>query len=435
MGQIYPFAMKLEDDLLYPHLPQELQIFWTKLALSYRFTQQEMRMLIEMGVDLTMWGENLFEVWEAIDCTRGKRAIFDDFFKHWDKLRKSEKVYVAFKEIVPVLPRAPVHYEKLLTACDSGEKISGMCPVSSTKTVCCNLRTLDVVQNCAFGCSYCSIQTFYSSGEKKILMETELRRKLKLLPSLMELDPHKFYHFGTGQSSDALLWGNANGLLDLLAEFAEKNPNVLLELKTKSVNIDALPRHLPKNIFCSWTLNTPTIVHFEEHETPALEARIDAARRAANRGIRVGFHFHPIVYYKGWREEYAAIVTTLQKRFSSAEIAYISLGTVTLIKSVIKELRLRGARDGFKSKILQMELVETAARGRLSYPEEMKIELFKTVYSYFSREWRELIYFYLCMESGRCWSEVFGDSMAVPVANEEFEATMCRALATALMFS
>ena len=39
-------------------------------------------------------------------------------------------------------------------------KVFGQCPVASEKTVCCNLMTIDAIQGCSLGCSYCSIQTF-----------------------------------------------------------------------------------------------------------------------------------------------------------------------------------------------------------------------------------------------------------------------------------
>ena len=78
-------------------------------------------------------------------------------------------------------------------------------------------------------------------------------RKLKKI----ELDPRRFYHFGTGQSSDSLVWGNKNGILDDLCTFARANPNVLLEFKTKSANIAYFLDHeIPENIVCSWSLNT-----------------------------------------------------------------------------------------------------------------------------------------------------------------------------------
>ena len=102
---------------------------------------------------------------------------------------------------------------------DQNNEVFGMCPVASEKTVCCNLMTIDAVQGCSLGCSYCSIQTFYSDG--KISIDKNLAEKLANIP----LDPNKKYHIGSGQSSDSLAIGNREGVLDAQLNFARDNPN------------------------------------------------------------------------------------------------------------------------------------------------------------------------------------------------------------------
>ena len=80
------------------------------------------------------------------------------------------------------------------------------------------------------------------------------------------------------------------------------------DCKTKSNNIKYLLEHkVPKNIICTQSLNTQTIIDNEEHLTASLTKRINAARRVADKGVKVGFHFHPIVEYKGYLDEYQKI--------------------------------------------------------------------------------------------------------------------------------
>ena len=112
----------------------------------------------------------------------------------------------------------------------SDKKIFGRCPVASPRTVCCNLYTIDAVENCVFGCSYCSIQTFY---DKNVVFDEDFAQKLAAIP----IDPDRFMHIGTGQSSDSLIWGNQHGILETLFAFAAEHSNVLLEFKTKSDNV------------------------------------------------------------------------------------------------------------------------------------------------------------------------------------------------------
>ena len=71
------------------------------------------------------------------------------------------------------------------------------------------------------------------------------------------------------------------------------------------------------------------------------------------------------------------------------------------------------------SPILQMPLVPSA--GKLTYPYNIKRELFSTIYSYFPKEWQENVFFYLCMEEIGLWQEVFGFEYS---SNDEFEKAM-----------
>jgi len=285
----------------------------------------------------------------------------------------------------------------------------GACPVASEKTRCCNLLTLDAVESCGYDCSYCSIQSFYNEG--KVVFDKDFKKKLDAI----KLDSHEFYHIGTGQSSDSLMWGNREGILDALFDFAKEYPNVILEFKTKSDNISyLLQNEVPKNILCTWSLNSPTIIENEEHLTASLEKRLNAARKVANKGVKVGFHFHPIVEYEGYLDEYKALYDKVLEMFAPSEVALISFGTLTFIKPVIKQLRNRD----FKTKITQMPFDEIA--GKHSYPLETKIEMFSHAYKSF-KPWHKEVFFYMCMEEHSLWKKCFGYEYAT---NNDFERDM-----------
>ena len=285
----------------------------------------------------------------------------------------------------------------------------GHCPVASTRTRCCNLLTLDAVESCGFDCSYCSIQSFYQ-GEQ-IGFDASFGTKLEAL----EIDPNRLYHIGTGQASDSLMWGNRQGLLDALIRFARKHPNVILELKTKSRNIAyLLEQQVPANLICTWSLNTPTIIAHEEHLTASLESRLAAARRVADKGVLVGFHLHPLVHYDHWQEDYSDLFRKVLTRFEPAEVAMVSLGTLTFTRSVIRRIRSRN----FKTKILRMPL--TDADGKLSYPEDIKQAMFSHAYRGL-KAWHGQVFFYLCMENHQLWKPVFGYEYP---SNQAFEDAM-----------
>ncbi len=375
---------------------------------KYNFTVSQKSILENIKKDFLMWNENSFEdifPFELEEKYKGKqlsKKIFEYYTKIHKELQEKPNDYKQFDKI---------KYNVRKYSFQEIEKKGiglGACPVASEGTRCCNLLTLDAVESCGFDCSYCSIQSFYN--QNKIGFDKDFKEKLLKL----ELDPNEIYHIGTGQSSDSLMWGNREGILDSLFNFARDNSNVILEFKTKSNNIKYfIENEVPKNIIVTWSLNTPTIIKNEEHLTASLEERIDSARTLANKGVLVGFHFHPIVVYKDYLEEYKVVVDELLETFTPGEVVLISMGTLTFIKPVIKQLRTRQ----MKTKILQMPF-ETI-NGKQSYSIETKKEMFSHLYNCF-KPWHGKVYFYLCMEAHSLWKDIFGYEYVSNNQMEEF---------------
>ncbi len=363
---------------------------------KYNFTVQQKKILEDIKKDFLMWNECDFD------------AIFpNEYLEKYEGKQLSKKIFEYYVKMHQELLEKPNDYEQFKNIKYSPRKYSfeliekeglglGSCPVASEGTRCCNLLTLDAVESCGFDCSYCSIQSFYN--ENKIGFDKDFKSKIENLV----LNSDEIYHIGTGQSSDSLMWGNRNGILDTLFAFARKYPNVILEFKTKSANISYFEEvEVPKNIIVTWSLNTQMIIDNEEHLTASLDERIKSARKLANKGILVGFHFHPIVVYKNYLEEYQAVVKRLIETFTPEEVVLISMGTLTFIKPVIKKLRERE----LKTKILQMPFEDI--NGKKSYPTPIKKEMFQTLYESFA-PWHHKVYFYLCMEAHSLWKDVFG---------------------------
>ncbi|MDY0220952.1 MAG: DNA photolyase [Desulfobacterium sp.] len=398
------------ENPVYASLGSYNRTFIKDKSITFGFSFQEIKQLIDMAADLEMWQEGaLSSIWNEADTEKLKgknlrQRLIRRAVEQWKYLKNTSNDYSRFTPAKLPAPKLEFIHQT------DNSIILGSCPVASEKTRCCNLLTLDAVKNCGFGCSYCSIQPFYTEG--KIFLHDNLRSKLEGLC----LDPDEIHHIGTGQSSDSLMWGNRNGLFDDLFYFASKNKNVILELKTKS-NVIAYFRTnpVPANVIVTWSLNTDEIISAEEHHTASLHQRISAARAVADQEILVGFHLHPIVEYKGWEAGYHQVVDLILSTFRPEEVALVSLGTLTFIKPVIKLLRKRK----LKSKILQMPLED--AGGKLSYPLELKQRLFSWVYDRFPQDWKQEVFFYMCMEDNSLWQDVFGRAYG---SNQEFEADM-----------
>ena len=400
----------------FKNLTANEQEFIRLQASKYKFSHQDIKQIVDISRDLTLWDEG--SIVDIFPDYEHKKAVLQKIKKTYEKLKNQPNSYKNFT------PHIVNKEQKFTFKVEHKDGFGlGLCPVASEKTRCCNLLTLDAVESCGFDCSYCSIQSFYN--QNTITFDKDFAKKL----SNLNLDQNKTYHIGTGQSSDSLMFGNREGVLDALFEFAKKNPNVILEFKTKSDNIKYfLEEDVPKNIIVTWSLNTQTIIDNEEHLTASLEKRIKSARKLADCGIKVGFHFHPIVEYENYIDEYDDVYKRLLKEFNPEEVVLISFGTLTFIKPVIKQLRNRE----FKTKITQIP--HENASGKTSYPESTKIDMFKSAYEAF-QPWQSgnnKVFFYMCMEPHNLWDKCFGYSYAT---NNDFERDMLSSYAKKLNMS
>ena len=405
----------LKNDSIYSSLTLQNKDYLVALGSKYNYSYQELRQLMIISADFSMWKEKsirqcVSEIEESLGPKVDKRAVLSEVKREWNSLKSAKINYEPKGDRIKSRPKP-----RKVTLSDSKNEVFGMCPVASEKTVCCNLMTIDAVQGCSLGCSYCSIQTFYTDG--KISVDKNLAEKLAKIP----LDPNKKYHIGSGQSSDSLAIGNREGVLDAQLNFARNNPNIILEFKTKSNNIDYLLRsNVPDNVFVSWSLNPQLFIDNEEHGTASFDERVSSARALSDKGILVGFHFHPIVYYEGYELDYANIIQKVVSMFDPLEVAMISMGTLTFIKPAIKKLR----STALSSKVLQIPMAD--AVGKSSYTKEIKKEIFGHVLNQFS-SWHDTVFFYLCMEERSVWESVFGQSY---VDNTEFENALFRSVSS-----
>ena len=391
---------------IFSSLPTPVREKLDSLFSSIHFTRSEKLEIVKEEADLLEWKEESFALSHPFtskgkDGRDGERYI-SELRRHMKRLRESETDYSNFfpqKRSQGKTKKLMSDQKLVLSRCP--------CPVDGEKTRCCKLRTLDAVMQCAFGCSYCSIQAFYNENEIRIV--SNLRENLEA----MEIGDD-VWHIGTGQASDSLLLGDDYGTLSALATFAEKHPNIVLEMKSKAGR-DVFNRPWPRNMVFTWSLNAPTIIEKEEHFTASLSERLRMAQKARDNGNLVGFHIHPMFYFKGWEKEYGEVVEAIVSNFRPEEICMIGIGTLTFTKAVIKRLREMGQ----ESKVLQMELTEAA--GKYSYPLDKKEKMFRHIYASFPEEYRKGVFFYLCMEDPSLWKPVLEREYS---SDKEFEMDM-----------
>lgn len=372
-------------------------------------TVQQQRILGNIEKDLELWqGKSLGDIFIMPEVVNRNtvRAEYDRVVALVDDIRHLPSDYDAFNPSYDFSPRKP----EIVPDFKSPDRIMGRCPCpkDGEETRCCNLVTLDAVQQCGFACSYCSIQSFYSNNQIRVVSDL----KAKLDEITLE---DGTWHIGTGQSSDSLALSDDFGTLTALSAFARKHPDVIIELKTKSARTDYLNLDIPSNVIFTWSVNAQTVVEKEEHLAASLEGRIRAARKVSEKGHPVGFHIHPMVYYTDWEHGYLDLVTRLVDNIDPGNVVLTGIGTLTFTKSNLKALR------DSKRPTLVTKIPLAPIAGKFSYDLEMKRRMFSYVYNLFPSDWKDQVFFYLCMEDPSLWPDVLGRQYA---CNADFEADM-----------
>lgn len=274
-------------------------------------------------------------------------------------------------------------------------------PCPGTKEyLCCQYRFLNIGLNCPIDCTYCILQVYLNTDALVIYvniedMFTELASELNENPSLIRI--------GTGELTDSLALDHLTGLNPLLIDFFSRQKQGYLELKTKSNHIEhilALDHH--GQTIISWSLNPQLIIDAEERLATSLQARIMAAQKCQERGYKIGFHFDPIILYKGWKEDYESVIDMLFSNISPKSIAWISMGCFRFIPALKGIIQKKYP----KSRIIYEEFIPGMDK-KMRYPQIMRVKIYSTL----ARRIRKKApnaFIYLCMESPEVWKEAIG---------------------------
>ncbi len=273
------------------------------------------------------------------------------------------------------------------------------CP-GTPKHVCCGYKIIDLAHGCNLGCTYCILNYYF---QKNILTVFTNREKIFYeLENFLE-KKKGITRFGTGEFTDSLLFENDFPFYHELVPYIAEKRNAVLEIKTKTVNIDRLldiKNH--DNTIVSWSLNSDYIAQQEERLAPKIKKRINSAFQVQEAGYRLAFHFDPIVIHDGWEEGYKKTVDEIFKKINPESIVYVSMGTLRFIPEMVEFMNRVGASyiDG--------EFIK-GADNKMRYFRPLRTWAYKKIKTFLLEYLSEDI-IYMCMESPTVWEDVFSIS-------------------------
>ncbi len=278
------------------------------------------------------------------------------------------------------------------------------CPCTPSH-ITCGYYFLNLATNCTVGCSYCILQGYLNNPLMTVYTNVEdMFQELSTLAA----NPDKFYRIGTGELTDSLLLDSITGFSSMLMDYFKDQKNCVLELKTKTTEIDNLLAYkpVPSNIIISWSLNPEELIQTDEPFGGIQEERLAAALKCVKAGYPIAFHFDPIIPLPGWEEKYRI---TLRKMFEAVppeKIVWISLGILRypgFMHALLKEKHP-------KSMIFSGEMFP-GQDGKMRFFRPFRQEVYKKMLKWI-HEFSPETWVYLCMESMDVWKAVYGESFS-----------------------
>src|ERR1043165_1814644 len=283
------------------------------------------------------------------------------------------------------------------------------CPGSDGQ-VCCNYFVINFASNCPMDCSYCYLQE-YLSENASLKVFSNIGDLIDEADRTLRKHRGLFFRIGTGEITDSLALEPYTGIVRELIPYFAEQPNVLLELKTKSDCVDTLLDLDPKGrIVVAWSMNPQPVIERDEHGTASLAERLAAARRCQQAGYRLGFHFDPMIEYPDWENDYQLMVEEIFASLDWRKLSWLSLGVLRETPGLKRVIRQRFPR----TRLLAGEQV-LCPDGKLRYFQPQRIQMYRKMVQWI-RQFAPTVQIYLCMESKEVWQQVFG---FVPACEKE----------------
>jgi len=227
--------------------------------------------------------------------------------------------------------------------------------------------------------------------------------------------------FNNGELQDSLALEHLTHAAESFIPFFGQLPNGYLFMLTKSDNIEPI-LNLAHNghTIIAWSMNAPEVSQEFEVGAPPFERRLEAARKVQAAGYPVRIRLDPIVLVGDWKKVYAR---TVRRIFEQITPERITLGTLRFEQAFINNRHshiapgswlLSGIEKmppmlepiqiptGKKDNNGQMKMKTSV--GKVSYPEELRVEVFRFVISEVRRHFDGPVA--LCKETETVWRSV-----------------------------
>jgi len=185
------------------------------------------------------------------------------------------------------------------------------------------------ILGCLYNCEYCYIGGMYPCGYPVIFVNED--------DFIKEAERLKNAYIPISYETDLLAFEGIYPFHKKWIDLARKRPDLLIESRTKSANVDKLPDNPPPNFLLGFSLSPVEINKFEK-KAPPLEKRIKALKLAMKKGYNIEIAIDPIIKTDNFKEIYKNFIKFLKNEIDLSKIN-IEIGAFRMNKDFLKRLR------------------------------------------------------------------------------------------------
>lgn len=192
------------------------------------------------------------------------------------------------------------------------------------------------MQNCLYDCEYCYLQGMYTSAHLVCFVNQDemIQRAIELKTEIGPL------YICIAYDNDILALENLLGVARTWIEGLRQEPDITVEIRTKSANFRALKDvAMAPNIILAWTLSPHNVIERFEAKTPPLRARLSSMTAALEAGWRVRLCLDPLLPIKAWRESYGELFQELDRQELWERIEDASYGLFRMPKQFLRQAK------------------------------------------------------------------------------------------------
>lgn len=189
--------------------------------------------------------------------------------------------------------------------------------------------------NCIYDCEYCYLQGMFPSANLVLFVNwedffSETKQFLEKNGSL---------YLALSYDTDLLALESFFKATESWIQFANEEPNLTMEIRTKSTNFQSISHLTPNpNIVLAWTISPQNVIDSIEHGTPSLQARIKTIQKAIQAGWKVRICIDPILRVPDWKTHYQSLAETLGKELNPEGISELSVGGFRMNIDFLKQI-------------------------------------------------------------------------------------------------